>query len=152
MPFATNYAKVTSSDPLFETTNFVSTGIPSAVGIPFRPIVLSRPFRSVGEMGYAFRDDPWRSLDFFSNKSGDSALLDLFCLGPGSSTSPTNATPSVIAGTVNINSAPLPVLEALLSGAGKCASHQQPDCLCYHEFRSQTFKPSRRITSLTSGE
>ena len=29
-----------------------------------RPIVLNRPFRSVAEMGYAFRDTPFASLDF----------------------------------------------------------------------------------------
>ena len=85
----------------------------------YRPIMLSRPFHSVGEMGYAFRDLPWKTLDFFTNKSADAALLDLFCLGPGASPTPEAPTPAVVAGVVNINSAPKEVLTALLAGAGQ---------------------------------
>lgn len=62
------------------------TGTDSAgiqTGNPFqratdRPIILNRPFQSVAELGYAFRDDPWRTLDMFSGYSADAALLDMF--------------------------------------------------------------------------
>jgi len=73
---------------------------------PSRPIVLNHPFTSVGDLGYAYRDLPWKTLDLFSANSGDSALLDLFSVGEG----------SVPAGRVNPNSAPVPVLAALLAG------------------------------------
>ncbi len=61
-------------------------------------------------MGYAFRDDPWTSLNFFGDlqdatNPGDGALLDLFSL----TETPTRA------GVVNPNTAPLPVLKALLT-------------------------------------
>jgi len=73
-----------------------------------RPVILNRPFRSVGELGYAFRDTPWKSLDFFTADSADAALLDLFTI---------SETPGVVAGTVNANSQNKPVLKALLQGA-----------------------------------
>jgi hypothetical protein len=77
-----------------------------------RPIVLNRPFRSVAEMGYAFRDTPFASLDFAPPTSvadsADTALLDLFAV---------NDSGPVIAGNVNINSAPPPVIQSILSGA-----------------------------------
>lgn len=75
-----------------------------------RPSILNRPFRSIAEMGYASRGMPWKDLDFFHNTSGDAALLDLFCINPS---------PSIAAGRVDLNTAQLPVLEALLAGAIK---------------------------------
>jgi len=72
-----------------------------------RPIVLNRGFRSVGEMGYAFRDLPWKSIDFFSERSGDSALLDVFCI----SESPDDA---IVANRVSLNSASNEVVRAML--------------------------------------
>lgn len=77
-----------------------------------RPVMLNRPFRSVAEMGYAFRGMPWKSLDFCTANSGDAALLDLFCLQE----SPAD---SVIAGILNLNTRQQPVLKAVLSGAIK---------------------------------
>ena len=74
-----------------------------------RPVVLNRPFQSAGDLGYAFRDAPWKTLDFFSPNSADAGLLDLFTL----SDSP------VVAGRVNPNAAPAPVLAALLAGAAQ---------------------------------
>ena len=57
----------------------------SALGTPTqqsqsRPIILNRPFRSVSEMSYTFTGTPWKNLDFFTPESGDSALLDTFCV------------------------------------------------------------------------
>lgn len=76
-----------------------------------RPVILNRPFRSVGEMGYAFRDQPWKTLDFFSRQSGDLGLLDVFSLDE------TEAVPPVVAGKVNLNTRNWAVLAALLQGS-----------------------------------
>jgi hypothetical protein len=92
-----------------------------------RPLHLDRPFRSVAELGYVSRDDPWKTLNFISANSADSALLDIFYIGSTNSTSLNVSPPDVIAGKMNINSAAQnilssgtttlssPVLQALLS-------------------------------------
>jgi hypothetical protein len=87
------------------------TNIPG-VGSPARPVMLNRPFRSVGEMGYALRDDPWKTLDFSSAYSADAALLDLFSVAE----SPVG---NVTAGVLNLNTRQQPVLKAVLAGALK---------------------------------
>ncbi len=71
-----------------------------------RPIILQRPFRTVAELGYAFRDQPWKTLDFFSDKSADAALLDLFCISENAQ--------GIIPGKINPNAAPSAVLDAIL--------------------------------------
>ena len=43
-----------------------------------RPVILQRPYRSVAELGYVYRDVPWQTLNFWNADSGDAALLDLF--------------------------------------------------------------------------
>jgi hypothetical protein len=80
-----------------------------------RPIILNRPFRSVAEMGYAFRDDPWRTLDFFSKYSADSALLDTFCIDEQSGS-------SLTAGVLNLNTRQQPVIKAVVNGVLKDAA------------------------------
>ncbi|HWL51204.1 MAG TPA: hypothetical protein VNQ90_02125 [Chthoniobacteraceae bacterium] len=45
-----------------------------------RPVVLQRPFLSVGELGVVYRGEPWKSLDLFSDTSADAALLDFFSI------------------------------------------------------------------------
>jgi hypothetical protein len=84
----------------------------AAKGLASRPVMLDRPFRSVAEIGYAFRDLPYKSLDFFTANSGDAALLDIFCLNE----SPISA---VTAGVLNPNTRLQPVLKAVLAGALK---------------------------------
>lgn len=79
-----------------------------------RPVVLNRPFRSVGEMGYASRGAPWKHLDFFHETSGDSALLDLFTVSEPAYA--TNATPRAEAGRVSLNTRDPVVLDALIKG------------------------------------
>lgn len=74
-----------------------------------RPVVLNRPFRSVGELGYVFRDLPWKTLDFFSDKSGDLGLLDVFAIDES----------EVAAGRVNLNTRHVEILQALLTAALK---------------------------------
>lgn len=75
---------------------------------PDRPIILNRPFRSVAELGYVFRDQPFKTLDFFSDKSADGALLDLFCVGENIG--------GLRAGVIGLNVRNPAVLTALLSG------------------------------------
>ena len=86
------------------------TGLPMAMSnYSSRPTMLHRPFRSVAELGYVFRDTPWGSINFTFPESGDSALLDIFCINP--ITDPNG----LVAGRVNLNTHQAPVLAALLS-------------------------------------
>lgn len=88
-------------------------GLPMAQGnFQSRPVILNRPFRSVAELGYAMRDQPWKQLDFFSPESGDAALLDMFCMYEPKDTE----IDPVVAGRVNLNSTRPEVIEALLRG------------------------------------
>lgn len=84
----------------------------AATGNPFervvdRPMVLNRPFNSVGELGFVFRDGPWKTLDLFTSKSADSALLDVFTVQDSESL--------VVAGRINLNTRNRNVLAALFS-------------------------------------
>jgi len=94
--------------PLMDPVTGALTDSPTTAAKAAHPIVLNRPFRSVSEMGYAFRDVPWKSLDFFSSNSGDSGLLDLFATG--------DSVPLITAGKISLNSANPAVLEALIRG------------------------------------
>lgn len=97
-------------------TSGSSNGLPLTTGnYDSRPVILNRPFRSVAEMGYAFRGVAWKDLDFFAPESGDSALLDAFCLNELDA-APDDVT---VAGRVNLNSRQTSVLEAIISGASK---------------------------------
>ncbi len=75
-----------------------------------RPIILNRPFVSVGDMGYAFRGEPWKNIDFFTPASGDSALLDVFCVNE-------LPTSGMVAGKVDLNTRQAPVLAAVIASA-----------------------------------
>lgn len=80
-----------------------------------RPMILNRPFRSVGELGYVFRDAPFKSLDLsgppsnHSYHNADAALLEAFCIDDN----------EVVAGRVNINTRHSRVLAALIDGASR---------------------------------
>jgi len=76
-----------------------------------RPYFLHRPFRSVAELGCVFSDTPWRNLDFFTSESGNTALLDVFCI------SDTVDPAGLVAGKVNLNTRQQPVLKSILAGA-----------------------------------
>ncbi|MEI6337850.1 MAG: hypothetical protein WCQ57_04615 [Verrucomicrobiota bacterium] len=75
-----------------------------------RPVILNRPFRSVGELGFAYRDLPFKSLDFWSPTSADGGLLDLFSISDE---------PAISAGMINPSKASAPVLQAILAGTFK---------------------------------
>ena len=101
----------------------------AALSAENRPVVLNRPFQSVGEMGYAFRGSPWKNVSFSTAESGDAALLDVFCISEPppipvtgrtmASTSTVESSQPLVAGKVNLNTRQQPVLKALLSGALK---------------------------------
>src|SRR5205823_8503014 len=87
----------------------------------------NRPFRSVGEMAYAFRDQPFKTLDFSSASSPDKGLLDLFTVnayGPTPTPSPTPSstpttptpTPTPRGGVISLNSQQAPAIAAVLTG------------------------------------
>jgi hypothetical protein len=81
----------------------------STTGDSVRPIIMNRPFRSVGEMGYAFRDQPFKTLDFSSATSADNGLLDLFTINENETTTATRA------GVINLNTQQDRPLAALLA-------------------------------------
>ncbi len=78
-----------------------------AGNLAYRPVILNRALRSIGEMGYAYRGASWKSVNFFSPESGDAGLLDFFTMDP---------TPTV-AGKINLNTRQPVVLQAALMGA-----------------------------------
>jgi hypothetical protein len=90
----------------------------------YRPIILNRPFRNVGELGYAFRDLPWKTLDFFTDKSADAGLLDIFTINDGPQVLDSGnsvvgmAPPIVTAGTVNLDSVYLDPSNSALAPIG----------------------------------
>jgi len=88
------------------STNWLS-GNPHGRDID-RPVVLNRPFQSVAELGFVFRDDPWKSLDFFSGESADGALLDLFTVS--------DIEVGKVAGKIDLNTQNLAALEAVIRG------------------------------------
>ncbi|MDX6767607.1 MAG: hypothetical protein SFU85_12550 [Candidatus Methylacidiphilales bacterium] len=90
-----------------------SNTLPMQNGSKYRPVQLNRPFRSVAEMGYTFRDMPWRSLDFSNDKSADAALLDFFCMNDA------DGSTGLVAGKVNLNTRNPEVLKAMILGAAR---------------------------------
>ena len=56
------------------------TSAPSPVPSP-TPIVLNRPLRNPGELGYAYKNST-ATLDFHTSTSADTSILDLFSMSP----------------------------------------------------------------------
>lgn len=77
-----------------------------------RPVVLQRPFRTVAELGYVFRDVPWKTLSFFDETSGDAGLLDLFSVSDEA---------ALTDARVALNTRQPVVLQALLQAVGRYA-------------------------------
>jgi hypothetical protein len=86
----------------------VPAGQTVSIGDNWRPVMMNRPFRSVGEMGYAFRDQPFRTLSFSSASSPDAGLLDLFSVNDYSDPS------GMRGGVISLNSRQAPALAAVL--------------------------------------
>jgi hypothetical protein len=95
------------------TTYGAGTGTPTPAQDGNRALILSRPFRSVAELGYTYSGTPWRNIDFFTPESGYAALLDVFCIND------TNDPGGLVAGKVNLNTRQSAVLAAVLAGAYK---------------------------------
>src|SRR5213076_1756608 len=106
-----------SATPYYATTTAGSTD--------YHPIILNRPFRNVAELGYAFRDLPWKTLDFFTDKSADAGLLDIFTINDGTQvldgSNPPNvigmAPPTMAAGSINLNTTQTTDLQSVLAGS-----------------------------------
>jgi hypothetical protein len=89
-------------------------------GSSWRPMMMNRPFRSVGEMGYAFRDQPFRTLSFSSANSPDAGLLDLFSVNDYSPPLPTpvstvTPTPTPRGGVISLNSSQAGAIAGVLT-------------------------------------
>jgi hypothetical protein len=95
---ATNPTRYPDPDGVIRPGDGYFGALPTARGqFADRPILLNRPFRSVGELGYVFRDIPWKTLDFSTRRSGDLGLLDVFSISETDGTSP------LTAGKINLN-------------------------------------------------
>jgi len=112
---STNYpVRYSDPDSIIRPGDGYFGGFPTVRGqTNERPLILNRPFRSVGELGYVFRDMPWKTLDFFSRRSADLGLLDMFSISDTDSSLP------VVAGRVNLNSRQTAVLKTILLNANK---------------------------------
>lgn len=110
----------------------------SAAGLASRPVILDRPFRSVAEMGYAFRDLPYKSLDFFTENSADAALLDVFSVNESPVT-------GVTAGVLNPNTRHQPVLKAVLANVLK----NELDAASTLDAATEADKIATKITTAT---
>ena len=81
-----------------------------------RPVMMNRPFRSVGEMGYAFRDQPFRTLSFSwapTSPNPDAGLLDLFSVNDYTDSFGTRG------GIVSLNSQQAPALAGVLTSTAR---------------------------------
>jgi hypothetical protein len=113
------------ADAVYADPFFTSTGSSTPYNTPsYQPIVLNRPFRNVAELGYAFRDLPWKTLDFSSDKSADAGLLDIFTVNDGPALFDANgnftgmgAVPTMTTGSVNVNTTQAADLQSVLAGS-----------------------------------
>ena len=129
----TNQSVTTGLPTVTSGTTFTNGIVAPTTQSQSRPILLHRPYRSVAEMSYAFRGTPWKNIDFFTPESGDSALLDVFCINEP----PSNA---MVAGKVDLNTRQVPVLKAIFSSAYR------------DEFANITTPPTGTLPPLSSTE
>ncbi|MBA3830791.1 MAG: hypothetical protein H0X34_02630 [Chthoniobacterales bacterium] len=129
--YADNDAIIRPADATYPDPSLTTTGsstpyyaTATATSTDYHPVILNRPFRNVAELGYAFRDLPWKSLDFFTDHSADAGLLDVFTINDGIGLWAANGTfsamgpvPTMIAGQVNLNTGQAAVLQSILAGA-----------------------------------
>jgi hypothetical protein len=125
--YADNDGIVRPADAVYPDPSVTTTGSSTpyyTTSTDYHPIILNRPFRNVAELGYAFRDLPWKTLDFFTDKSADAGLLDIFTINDGPGLWDANgaflamgAVPKMVAGQVNLNTRQPAVLQSVLAGA-----------------------------------
>jgi Tfp pilus assembly protein PilX len=111
---ATNPTRYPDPDGVIRPGDGYFGALPTARGqFADRPILLNRPFRSVGELGYVFRDIPWKTLDFSTRRSGDLGLLDVFSISETDGNSP------LTAGQINLNTRQTAALATALLSSSK---------------------------------
>ena len=115
MPGATNpatYSQTAGDNAPAAAAGGNSNPYSETNGDALRPVIMNRPFRSVGEMAYAFRDQPFRTLSFSwapTTPNPDAGLLDLFSVNGYANSAGTRG------GVVNLNSRQAPALAAVLT-------------------------------------
>jgi len=109
-----NPARYSDRDGVIRPGDGYFGALPTARGqFADRPVLLNRPFRSVGELGYVFRDIPWKTLDFSTRRSGDLGLLDVFSISETDGNSP------LTAGKINLNTRQTAALATALLNSSK---------------------------------
>ncbi len=105
---AANDASTTIGLPM---ATVLTSGAANTTNAYNRPVILHRPFRTVGELGYVFSDMPWRNLDLSTPESPYAPLLDAFCINE-------DYRPDALeAGRVDLNGRQAPVFQAILMGS-----------------------------------
>jgi len=127
--YADNDSVTRPADAKYSNHSVTPTGSSTAydsTSTIYRPIMLNRPFRNVAELGYAFRDLPWKTLDFFTDKSADAGLLDIFTVNDGPALFDSNGNflgmgpvPTMVAGQLNLNSLYLDPSNSALAPVGQ---------------------------------
>jgi hypothetical protein len=125
--YADGDAVIRPADATYPDPSVATTGSSTpyySTSTDYHPIMLNRPFRNVGELGYSFRDLPWKTLDFFTDKSADAGLLDVFTINDGPVLLDSNnnflslgPVPTIVAGQVNLNTTQAPELQSVFAGA-----------------------------------
>jgi hypothetical protein len=100
-----------AGDTWASTPYGAATGSATQAGVN-SPIILNRPFRSVGELGYTFIDLPWRSINFCDHNNAFGGLLDIFSL---------TDEPLLTDDRVNLNAPQSLIMQSLLSGSAQNA-------------------------------
>lgn len=103
-----DYGAAASAGPLAADPYYYDSATSTSTDA-IRPIIMNRPFRSVGEMGYAFRDQPFKTLDFSSTTTADNGLLDLFTVNENDTAT------GMRAGVINLNTTQDAPLAAILA-------------------------------------
>jgi len=125
--YADNDGIIRPADAIYPDPSVTTTGSSTpyyTTSLDYHPIILNRPFRNVAELGYAFRDLPWKTLDFFTDKSADAGLLDIFTINDGAQVITGGVAPvinmvmpTMTAGKINLNATQPADLQSVLAGA-----------------------------------
>jgi len=122
--YADNDSVIRPADARYANATYTGSGSSTPYNTSvYQPLILNRPLRNVAELGYAFRDLPWKTLDFFSDKSADAGLLDIFTINDGTQVSDGNgnvvgmAPPTMVAGQLNLNTTQGADLQSVFAGA-----------------------------------
>jgi hypothetical protein len=125
--YADNDGIIRPADAIYPDPSVTTTGSSTPyymTSTDYHPIILNRPLGNVAELGYACRDLPWKTLDFFTDKSADAGLLDMFTINDGPALFDGSGNflsmgpvPSMVAGNISLNTGQAAVLQSVLAGA-----------------------------------